>query len=635
MGSHRFWRIFGAGLFALAVAGCGGGGADGTGFESGDGTGTGTGGGTGDGGGGDGTATPVPRLGRLDGSTFTEGVIAIGQSPLAAGGTSGLRVNIVDTANGNTPITDETTVTFSSTCIGEGTATVTPNPVVTSSGAALASYRAQGCEGSDTITATAAGMPTATGTIEVLSAALGSVKFLSATPTTIFIPGGGGDQTADLVFQVLNDVNGPAVNKTVTFTLDTTVGGIGLSSNSGTTDNQGKVSVTVKAGLVHTSVTVTASVDAGSGRTISGQSALLSINAGLPDQDSFSLSVQCQNVEALVRDGVTVPVTVFAAGRDNNPVSDGRTVAFTTEGGSITPACSTVGGTCSGTWTSQNPRPQGFDQCFFGGTDFENDSLCAFGGRPGRSTLLATTVGEESFTDTDSDGLRDDSEINNFAINDLPEAFRDDDEDGGFDTLAAGDDHDEVPLDFNRNGVYDGPDGLFNGLYCDAGGGTPALCALPRSVHVRASNLIIMSGSSPVIDYAAFPAGDVVVSGTGVTYDGNGTVTVPSNGVANIAFVVRDGNNQPMPAQSSVVFTAGPDGSLIGTSSFQVPCTVNDTAAGNLYGVRFKAPALEVGDPNGVDALEMKVTTPGAPAGSGTLTLFGLSVVTVAPSPTP
>lgn len=633
MGSQRFWRVFCAGLFALTVTGCGGGGANG-GF--GDGTDTGSGGGTGGGGtgGGDGGAvTPVPRLGVLNGTSFTQGAIAIGQSPLAAGGTSGLRVNIVDTANGNTPITDEVSVVFSSSCISDGTSAVTPNPATTSTGAALVSYRAQGCEDSDVITATAlvgGSTQSATGTISVLPAELGSVKFVSATPTTIFIPGSGGDQTSDVVFQVLNDVGSPAANKIVTFALDSTVGGTTLSSNSGTTDNNGNVSVTVNAGLVHTTVVVTASVNTGT-EIISGQSALLTINAGLPDQDSFSLAVECQNVEALTRFGVQVPITIFAAGRDNNPVSNGRSVAFSTEGGSVSSSCSTVNGTCSGTWLSQLPIPQGFDDCAFGEADFENDAICAFGGRPGRSTVLATAQGEESFTDVDSDGLRDDTEVNNFSLNDLPEAFRDDDEDGVFDTLANGDDHDEIPVDFNTNGVYDDPDGQFNGLYCDAGSGTPVLCALPRSVSVRTSNLIIMSGSQPAINLTQFPSGDVFVGGAGVAYDGAGTVTVPNNGVATIGFVIRDVNNQPMPGGSSVAFTASGDGTIPGTSTFTVMCTSNDTAVGNLYTVQFKAPALESGDEDGFATFEMKVTTPGAPKGSATSTVIGLAVTTTAP----
>ena len=85
-------------------------------------------------------------------------------------------------------------------------------------------------------------------------------------------------------------------------------------------------------------------------------------------------------------------------------------------------------------------------------------------------------------------------------------------------------------------------------------------------------------------------------------------------------------NNQPMPAGSTVAFSVGGDGSLVGTSSFTVPCSINDTAVGNRYFVSYKAPTEA-----GSAALELKVTTPAAPKGSATTTLYGITIVSPPP----
>lgn len=605
MGSHAFLRVLLSAIFALTVAGCGGGGADG-GFGGGDGgTGGGDGGGDGDGDGG-GVVTPTPRLGLLDGGTFTSGAIEIGVSPLAAGGSSGLRVNVVDTANDNALITDEVSVTFSSSCAtgGNGALSVIDPPVVvTTTGTATATYRAQGCSGDDVVRATAVvggSARTAQATINVLPAALGAIEFVSATPTTIGLRGSGQPETSTIVFRVRNNSGGPVPNQSVNFSLNTNVGGIELNPSSGTTDSNGQVSVTVRSGTIHTAVRVTATTTR-DGVTISSQSELLAITTGIPDQDSFSLSAECFNVEGLNIDGTEVPVTLRAADRFNNPVPDGTAIAFSTEGGAIVGSCGTVDGACSVTWTSQNPRPLSF-----GSSDN--------GPRAGRSTVQATAIGEESFTDSDGDGLFDGSE----AFDDIAEPFIDINGDGIRQT-------NEGFLDFNSSGSFDGPDGEFNGLLCDAGGNTLVQCADPKTAPVNNSLVIIMSGSSPEISYDASPTGDVIV--TGGAYDPlTGTVTVPANGIAFIRFVIRDVNDQPMPATTTVEYTVDGDGSLVGTSSFVVPCTTDDRAAANIYGVAFKGADLEVGDADGSALLELNVTTP-----SGLSSLFGLAVITEAP----
>lgn len=591
---------------------------------------------------------PAPRLGLIDPATgtFTAGQLGISTSPLSAGGTSALRLDIVDSANGNVVFTDPVTVTFSSRCLADGTATITNNPATSVNGAVNTTYEASGCSGNDTITANATveGVTiTAQGTINVLAAALGSIEFVSATPTNIGLRGGPGQVTSTVVFRVRNTAGNPVQSIPVTFALNTTVGGIALDPDNGITDNQGLVQTVVRAGTVSTVVRVTATATQ-NGVDAQSQSEQLTITTGIPDQNSYSLSVDCPNVEGLVLDGEQAQVNLLGADRFNNPVPDGTAVNFTTEGGSIVGNCTTVGGACSVNWTSQNPRPASFNGCG-AAADPNNpdgvingfDSRCAVGAaggasRAGRSRVLAVSVGEESFSDLDGDGLFDvgatPSEFP--AANDLSEAFLDFDEDGvrddGSDPLGPL----EPFVDFDSDFGFDLPDGQFNGLLCDSGLAPPdnvEPCADPRTLNVRGDLTIVMSGSSPVIDFSEVgddiannDGGDVIVSGA--LYNGSGSVVAGQDGLFTVSAIFRDINDQPLPATTTIVFGGGGDaGNVDGTSSFAVPCTANDSGAANLYGVAFATAEIDPGDPDQSGRLEITVTAP-----STLVSISGLNV---------
>lgn len=216
--------------------------------------------------------TPVYRLGVLNGSAFTAGQIEIGQTPLEAGGSSGLRVDLVDTANGNIPVTDAVTVTFSSTCASQGRARI-QTPIIASAGSASSTYQALGCSGGDTVVASATvdgASLSATGALHVLPAPVAAIQFASVATSSIRIKGTGSPQTSAVRFTVTNTAGGPAEGQKVRFSLDTTAGGISLSPATGTTDSSGTVQTTVSAGTVHTSVRVTATLVDDSGAPLAG-----------------------------------------------------------------------------------------------------------------------------------------------------------------------------------------------------------------------------------------------------------------------------------------------------------------------------------------------------------------------------
>jgi len=294
------------------------------------------------------------------------GLIGVPAGDVSAGATAGLSVSIWDISNAtpSTPAvlftTETVEVTFSSGCSGLTPATAKiDSPVATIAGIAQSTYLAQGCEGSDIITATAntgGSLLSATGNVIVESAATGSIEFITATPENISLKGVGGAESSIIVFKVLDENGNPVANKDVNFSLNTEVGGITLSPTSAKTDSNGLVQTVINSGTVHTSVRVRADL---ASESIFTQSNLLVISTGIPDQDSFSLSTSVFNPEAWNIDGTEVTITARLADAFNNPAPDGTAVAFTTEGGAIEDSCVTTKGVCSVIWTSQNVRPEG------------------------------------------------------------------------------------------------------------------------------------------------------------------------------------------------------------------------------------------------------------------------------------
>src|SRR3546814_17407486 len=101
-------------LAVLALAACGGGaslGGDGSGGSLGGGTGTG------------GSDSTDYQVGNSASGSFSKGAIAVGATMLAAGGSTGMSVDNVDTEGNLAPGTSAR-ILFSSTCLASGTATI-------------------------------------------------------------------------------------------------------------------------------------------------------------------------------------------------------------------------------------------------------------------------------------------------------------------------------------------------------------------------------------------------------------------------------------------------------------------------------------------------------------------------------
>lgn len=562
----------------LALAACGG---------SGSGTLTGNKSGSGPGAGG--TGPTSYSMGNGSGSGFQSGMIGITNASLSAGGTTSLQVSIVD-QTGTLYTGAAVTVTFNSTCISQGLAAVTasgsssagtnPDTVVTSTGTADATYTAKGCPGADVITASATigtTSLTATGTVTVATSATGSIQFESATPNTIGLKGTGQPSTSTVVFKVLDATGAPKPGVAVSFSLDSTVGGLSLTPSTATSAADGTVQTVVSSGTVHTAVKVTASI---ASPALSTQSSVLTVTTGIPASNAFSIAVgsaqygaggagsapACPNVEAYGTDGVVVPVTVRLSDRYSNPVLDGTAVTFHANGGQIVGSCTTTAGACVANWTSAQPRPQTAD---------DSPPLKA----NGRVTILATAIGEEFFTDTNRDGFWESGE----PFEDLGEPYEDDNENGTFDSL-------EYYLDYNHDGQWDGPSGSFVGITCT--GSTASDTCTTKTLAIGASHLLIMSTAGSVLSCVS-PAAC-------------GTLTVTHSGAAGqIVFNIQDGNGNPVAAGTSISVTASSGaGSITTNSSITVGCST--AVGGDDYSAYLTPPTTA-----GSGTITIQATSPG------------------------
>lgn len=519
------------------------------------------------------------RLGYHDESNnFIEGKVAlsIADKTISAGGTLGLSVDLVD--ENNNLITTPVPVTFTSNCVQNSHANIDES-VLSINGTASSTFEDIDCAGAtgtdDVILASVAlnGITnTASETISITGEHLGSIEFISAEPTSIVLKGTGGQnkqESSTLTFRVKSELGNVLAQQEVFFSLNTLAGGISLSRSSGFTNSQGLITTQVSAGSVPTAVrvTATASMDiSGEAISVQTQSDLLSINTGLPEQRSMTIAATILNPEAHAFNGEKSTITVWLSDNFNNPVPDGTTVNFTTEGGLIEPTCTTTNGSCSVDWESAEPRVANH-----------------------RVTVLATALGHETFFDTNGNNTFDNEDGSAIVNNDLciegsnastrnvssgfgnypaqasgfidmSEAWRDDNEncryDGG-----------EKFLDFDNDKQFNAEDALFNGPQCQ---GDKCANSDKQAIHVRKSLVLIMASSSAVYNLTNNDGSEVYSDNTGES------TLVPIPSIADGAsqafrfnFADTGSPHQTMPLNTQVEVTSSA-GELAGITSFTV-----------------------------------------------------------------
>ena len=528
-------------------------------------------------------------------SNFAAGVIGVSAPAIAPTGTTTLQVAL---ESGGQLYTQPTTVYFSSTCLN-----LTSNPSVlsgtgvsgttalTSTGLVLATYTpGSGCFGrSDTITARATiGGQTLTATNVVAISAAGGITLVTAPPTILAINDvdtqgytPAQPKSAPIKFRVTDGSGAPLVGQSVTvdwiWQPYVSVGYAGAPAVPPTlscgappctliTDSNGGVSVTLTSGsgpMAGAQVNLIANTSV-AGVPASAETGIFYISTGIPSAGTVGLNLQCPNIEAgfsgsdnSTNSTALTALGVTLADRYNYPVPAGTLVSFSAEGGTLShSSCvtSNVNGvsSCSVNWQPKGVFPT-FDT---------NLGLCSAlpitagaCDRNGRSSILATVVGEESLTDS----TNPEPGHNGNTYTPLGDAFRDDNENGTYDL-----NNNEYYFDSTFAGTkapYQGvgalASGQFIGLLCDSNG----VCASsPRVLGIGTQQIIVMSGSTP----------DGTQPSTIPTY----TLSASQAQSAGFQFTLADANLNPLPAGTTITASAGDNKLVInpGTRTFTVPC---------------------------------------------------------------
>ena len=520
----------------------------------------------------------------VGGATVSLGTMALGSPTISAYGTSSVTVPVLINS---LPATIPISVTFSSPCVTSGKATIT-SPVTSnaSTGNAISTYKDNGCgSGTDTITATATGSSnSSSAVITVTLPATNNIQFISATPSIIGTSSEASPslpQTSLVKFQVLDINNNGKAGVLVDFTLmpSSAPGGVALSATSSTSDASGYVTVSVDSGTIPTPVWVVATVD---GTSIKTQSNTLTITTGLPTQNFFSISTSTHNIEGWLYDGVISTLTIIASDRMGNPVPDGTAINFITEGSQVVPAsCTTTSGTCAVTFKSSAYRPinesPGVEATYWNGATWAPmlyDGVHTLYVVNGRVTLVAYSLGEESFIDANGNNSYDSGE----TFYDLGDIYIDANENGQWDSGET-----YIALNLGTSACLTQPAGIpLPANYSDvpskqmtcSGKWDANSSGVAATNYVRRSLVMILSDS-----FAQISDGNTVGSGM--------AVTMGTNCVNSFLLWLMDENGNPMPAGTTITtannyiyyepYTTGTPTETLASASVSAGSPVNDS----------------------------------------------------------
>ncbi|HMA10764.1 MAG TPA: hypothetical protein VKO83_02675, partial [Steroidobacteraceae bacterium] len=147
--------------------------------------------------------------------------------------------------------------------------------------------------------------------------------------------------------------------------------------------------------------------------------------------------------------------------------------------------------------------------------------------------------------------------------------------------------------------------GIFNGVLC-AGGLCPT-DPLKKSTGIGAKNVIILSGSSPVVTYS----GGAALAGRAMTI--NGSITID--------LWIRDVNGNPMPGGTTIAASSSGAGLTVGQpNTDRIPCSAMP-AGQEVNGITRFQYVLTSGNTAGTGTFTVTVTTP-----KGVVTRFSIQV---------
>jgi hypothetical protein len=514
-------------------------------------------------------------------------------------GTTVITAEVLDDQGNN--VANGTAVHFATNLSGTG---VTP-VATTTDGVATATFSAGTSAGVATVTATS-GSASASLSITILAGAAGSLEFVSADPILIGVRGSALPQKSTITFRA-RDVNGnPVVDGTqVTFTLISGLGGGEAVAPTAAGTVGGLASTVLTSGTVSGPVRVLASITIGT-TTLTSSSANVSIAGGPPSGAHIGVAPAFRNIAGLVTQGIICPVTAIVGDRFGNPVPQNTTVSFFTNGGVVTPQGLTdaLGNTPGVDIKTGPPTPH-----VGTATDFGDP-------RTGVVTVIAVTQGEETFIDSNGNGLFDgpgefdpaDPEI------DTPEPFIDHvnlcngvpapcladpvnppllSGNGSFDP----NDRYELFIDGNGNGAWDPPNVMWD-----------------AHKPIFASTTVLFTGPTRLTVGVLQPNGSCSGNPTGFNVPDGGSSPV-------LCFLASDPAGRPLVGGTQIRVTTS-SGAISGTSSVDLP----DTQRGG-PGITFFTFAVVDTDPGDTDppsdaVVTVSVTSPSSatcPGGNGDL----------------
>ncbi len=218
----------------------------------------------------------------------------------------------------------------------------------------------------------------------------GSVQFNGASPAQLGVRSSGKAEQSVLTYSVRNILNQPIAGVPVEFFL-TGSGTEVIAPKVAITDEEGRVSTTVTSGTRATTLKVTAGVDANGDGTndLFASSIGLVVVGGPPAARRFSAAPERLNIAGRMTLGLTDTITAYVNDRFGNAVPTGTGVSFISNAASVVNASPTdPNGLASATLISERVIPP-----------------------TGIVTVLAFTIGEESFIDNNGNGVYDAGEI--------------------------------------------------------------------------------------------------------------------------------------------------------------------------------------------------------------------------------
>ncbi|MDZ7268182.1 MAG: hypothetical protein ONB48_09210 [candidate division KSB1 bacterium] len=194
-----------------------------------------------------------------------------------------------------------------------------------------------------------------------------NVVLVAVETNTIYVKGSGGNETADLTFEV-RDASGTPVDLKHRVTLNFSIrggpgGGEFLNPTSAETDSAGRAIVTVNSGTLAGALQIVASI---AGQNLFSAPIPIAIHGGLPDAAHFSVVPNRLNFAGYNLYGLTNVVTAFVGDKYSNPVPPGTSVYFRSTGGLIGGSAVTDEmGRATVTLLSASPQPQGIPGAAF------------------------------------------------------------------------------------------------------------------------------------------------------------------------------------------------------------------------------------------------------------------------------